>query len=462
MFASCSVHYVCDMFPPDTHTPRRLNPPGTIAAAVLLAVMMVLSLTMTSTASADVTWFWTDVGTTGVGSGQAFTAVNVKDQSGTQDSWQRYVEFIPDGNRRHVSAFLMDPDGSGDTLTIDLNYRGPNGGWSLWDLALVDHSAPGWATVSVFDNRSMPSWVWAEGSIVVADASRFVDTNGHVTAIWGSNDGKDVTQLDHLKLTLSGTTDPDPDPPTPPTTATPPPSGVNFDYQIGGDRTLDPAENVGIVSRDWFASDRSEGLYNICYVNAFQTQGDDPYVNRIDETGNWPAAALLPFEDPEWAPERIVDLRTAYTRELAAQHVYRMIDGCSEKGYDAVEFDNLDTYTRLAHIPTSYRFYQADAIDFAIKLVDYTHGLGMAAAQKNTAELIQTNQHGLIDFDFAVVEQCGFFTECDVFADAYDDNIVVVEYDYNAFQSVCSTYSGRFPTVFVDRDVTPGFDRSFC
>src|SRR4051794_3285424 len=55
---------------------------------------------------------------------------------------------------------------------------------------------------------------------------------------------------------------------------TPPPSGADVDYQLGGVRPV-PAR-VGIVVRDREARP-VPGRYNVCYVNGFQTQpGERP------------------------------------------------------------------------------------------------------------------------------------------------------------------------------------------
>src|SRR3954451_3580056 len=51
-----------------------------------------------------------------------------------------------------------------------------------------------------------------------------------------------------------------------------PPTGTDWDYQLGGARPV-PA-HVGIVERDRHASPVS-GRYNVCYVNGFQTQVDE-------------------------------------------------------------------------------------------------------------------------------------------------------------------------------------------
>ena len=55
-------------------------------------------------------------------------------------------------------------------------------------------------------------------------------------------------------------------------TYTLPPANAKFDYQIGAAYT--PPSGVKVVSRDRTASPAA-GLYNICYVNVFQTQPDE-------------------------------------------------------------------------------------------------------------------------------------------------------------------------------------------
>lgn len=47
------------------------------------------------------------------------------------------------------------------------------------------------------------------------------------------------------------------------------PPNAKFDYQIGGPYT--PAPDVKVVTRDRTASP-VPGLFNICYINAYQTQ----------------------------------------------------------------------------------------------------------------------------------------------------------------------------------------------
>src|SRR5436853_4216477 len=70
-----------------------------------------------------------------------------------------------------------------------------------------------------------------------------------------------------------------------PTVELPSPTAV-FDYQIGGDYPL-PA-GVNSVSRDWFSGEPAAGAYSVCYVNAFQTQANEPDAVRPDEQSAWP------------------------------------------------------------------------------------------------------------------------------------------------------------------------------
>ncbi len=91
-------------------------------------------------------------------------------------------------------------------------------------------------------------------------------------------------------------------------------------------------------------------MYNICYVNAFQAQPD--------ESKAWPADLLLRdahgtvVVDHDWN-EALLDLRTPARRKRVAARVNRWIDECADKGFDAVEPDNYDSYTRSGHLLTA-------------------------------------------------------------------------------------------------------------
>ena len=50
--------------------------------------------------------------------------------------------------------------------------------------------------------------------------------------------------------------------------------------------------------------------------------------------------------DPGWPDEWLLDISTAPKRRAITRIMDRWIRGCARDGYDAVEFDNLDSWTR--------------------------------------------------------------------------------------------------------------------
>ena len=169
----------------------------------------------------------------------------------------------------------------------------------------------------------------------------------------------------------------------------PPPANARFDYQIG--EPYKPPRGVRVVSRDWFDAKPPRRGYAICYVNAFQTQDDSPDVVRPDERSAWPADLVLQLarRRPELGRRVPVDISTAAKRRRAADWLQPMIETCKRKGFDAVEYDNLDSWTRFDGTPRAgdVPFGKSSALAFAALLTRRAHALGLAVAQKNTAEL---------------------------------------------------------------------------
>ena len=232
-----------------------------------------------------------------------------------------------------------------------------------------------------------------------------------------------------------------------------------FDYQIGGDYPL--PGGVGIVSRDWFAGSAAAGAYSICYVNAFQTQSDEDGVDRPDERSNWPASLVLSElgDDPNWGGEYLVDLSTADRRARAADWVQPMIETCARKGFAAVEYDNLDSWTRFDGTPVEGEvpFGKAQAIAYAELLTDRAHALGLAVAQKNTLDLNRRQARERIGFDFAIAESCGRFSECGGYRALFGNRVIAIEYRRRDFTRTCNAVGRSITVVLRDRNVTrPG------
>lgn len=247
---------------------------------------------------------------------------------------------------------------------------------------------------------------------------------------------------------------------------TAPPANATFDYQIGGDYPLPPS--VRVVSRDWFEGTApEEPVYGICYVNAFQTQPDDETVDRPDEQSNWPPHLVLTDlgDDPNWGGEYLIDISTEEKRAEAADQVKPMIQTCADKGFQGIELDNLDSWTRFDGTPIADQvpFGEEEALLYAALLVDQAHELGLAAAQKNTAELTKLEARVQVGFDFAIAEECGRYKECGRYRANYSNLVFVIEYRKKDFQRDCKKKALRkqLSIVLRDRDVTTPKSKSY-
>ncbi|NPD04593.1 endo alpha-1,4 polygalactosaminidase [Nocardioides sp. zg-1308] len=235
-----------------------------------------------------------------------------------------------------------------------------------------------------------------------------------------------------------------------PASADPPPvpAGTDLDYQLGG--PADVPDRVGIVVRDR-TEDPVPGRYNVCYVNGFQTQPD--------ARRSWLQRRHLLLADRDglvvdeaWG-EWLLDIRTPARRERLAVIVGRWIAGCARDGFDAVELDNLDSFSRSRGLIETRH-----ARAFSRLLVDRAHRVGLAAGQKNWATWDGT----AAGFDFAVAEECGRYDECGAYVDSYGDQVLVVEYRARDFARTCAAHADLLPVVLRDRDVTPDGVRRWC
>jgi hypothetical protein len=224
------------------------------------------------------------------------------------------------------------------------------------------------------------------------------------------------------------------------------PPGALADYQLGGAYPL--PQGVTMVVRDSTANP-AKGYFNICYVNGFQTQ---PGVD-------WPKSLLVqgkkrgPMIDPNWPDEYLLDISTPKARAANLERLLPTIKACAEKGFDAVEFDNLDSYSR------SERYLTLDhAVAFAKMLVGAARDMGLPAAQKNTTDLGSRGRDE-IGFAFAISEACYRWDECSAYTDVYGrDQVIGIEYSDDlrgSFKDACADPSRPASMILRDRKLGP-------
>jgi len=224
------------------------------------------------------------------------------------------------------------------------------------------------------------------------------------------------------------------------------PAGAVADYQLGGGYA--PPAGVTVVARD--STDvPAPGLFNICYVNGFQTQPG----------ADWPANLLLkgpdgaPLADSGWPDEFLLDISDAKARAANLALLVPTIRDCAAKGFDAVEFDNLDSYTR-----SGGRIDLEDALAFATLLVAEARKMGLPSGQKNTPEL-GTRGRDEAGFSYAVAEGCHRWDECAAYTGVYGaDQVLGMEYGDDpdgSFAKACADPDRPGSLILRDRNLAP-------
>lgn len=222
-----------------------------------------------------------------------------------------------------------------------------------------------------------------------------------------------------------------------------PPANAKWDYEIGP--AYPPPPGVELVSRDRDASP-AEGLYNICYVNAYQTQPHETKWWKNNHNNLLLKKASGGYVVDSYWGEILLDISTAAKRNAIATIVNGWIDGCATDGFDAVEPDNLDSWTR-----SGGRLTKQQAFAFAELIIDHAHEQELAIAQKNAAG--QTQLGTTAGFDFAVAEECGRYNECNAYTSQYGDQVYVIEYRDQDFDTSCERWGDTLSIVRRDRGV---------
>ncbi|MEU6421859.1 endo alpha-1,4 polygalactosaminidase [Streptomyces spiralis] len=175
--------------------------------------------------------------------------------------------------------------------------------------------------------------------------------------------------------------------------------GTSWQWQLSG--RLDTSVRAEVYDIDGFdhsgatvAQLHRKGRRVVCYVSTGAWEDFRPDADRF------PRSVL--GRGNGWKGERWLDIRrTDVLRPLMAAR----LDMCREKGFDAVEPDNMDGYRNRTGFPLT----AADQLRYNRLVAELAHDRGMAVGLKNDLDQIPQ----LVgDFDFAVDEQCAQYREC--------------------------------------------------
>ncbi len=191
-------------------------------------------------------------------------------------------------------------------------------------------------------------------------------------------------------------------------------------WQIQFSGPIDLSVSASVYDLDMFDTParlvrrlHSSGRHAICYINA------GAWENWRPDAGRYPSSVKGRDLDG-WPGERWLDIRRL---DLLAPILTSRLETCRAKGFDGVEFDNVDGYQNA----TGFGLSRADQLAFNRWLARAAHAQGLSVGLKNALGIAQELEP---DFDFAIVEQCFHYRECGLtkpFVDARK-SVVVIEY----------------------------------
>lgn len=194
--------------------------------------------------------------------------------------------------------------------------------------------------------------------------------------------------------------------PTPTPAPAPSPSTVwkpalNTSWQWQLTTPVDLTQNVAMYDIDLFDNDanvvaaiHAKGAKAVCYLDA------GTWENWRPDASKFPSS--VQGRTNGWPGEKWLDIRQI---SVLAPIMEARLDICKAKGFDGVEFDNVDGYSNSTGFPLSYQ----DQIAYNTFLAQQAHARGISAALKNDVDQIPDLWQA---FDWAVDEQCFQYHEC--------------------------------------------------
>ncbi len=172
----------------------------------------------------------------------------------------------------------------------------------------------------------------------------------------------------------------------------------------------DNTKNVGAYdidgwgnSADEVAALHAKGIKVVCYMDAGTYEPGRP------DSADFPAA-LQGAKVDGWPGELWLDVRPSGPNYATLQAIMlARFKVCQQKGFDAVEPDNIDSYQNKPGFSTS----AADQLAYNEWLATTVHSLGLAIFQKNDLDQVDTLQS---HFDGILDEECNKYSECDTLA----------------------------------------------
>ena len=251
---------------------------------------------------------------------------------------------------------------------------------------------------------------------------------------------------------------------------TPPSGKVVWDWQIGaeGDSAIKPPTGAKLIDVDGWGTSASkvaqlkaQGLYTVCYLDVGSWEPGRPDSNQYP-------SYLKIQQDPDWEDEYFLDVTDVFKPNSALARILKnRFAMCKQKGFDALEPDNLQNDENISgrKRPTLQQ-----QIDFNGWVADAAHAAGLAVFQKNGPDKIlvrdRTGKMMVEKFDGILNEQCQEYGECNALGEYSKRGKLVLDTEYDANLNCSLSNSLKLNMIKRDLDLKApgqrGYKRSSC
>jgi len=319
------------------------------------------------------------------------------------DAWNLYVMAVDGSGVQAITSSGSDTDPSWSPDGQSIVYSSDQGGMlphpAIWMTAAAGGTPQ---RVTWMDTRAddLPSWS-PDGTAIIFESHRAAATPAplwRIAAPVAPPPPADCPQCWH------------------------PPLKVEWQWQLSS--PLDPSVPAQVSGMQAFDIDlfdtdagvvtalHAQGRKAICYIDAGTWEKWRP------DADEFPSSVLgLPNG---WPGERWLDIRQF---SILTPIMQARINQCAGKGFDGVEFDNVDGYTNATGFPLTY----AEQITYNVWLANAAHAANLSVALKNDLGQISDL---LPYFDWELDEQCFTFQECDLLLPFINAGKPVMEVEY--------------------------------
>ncbi len=214
---------------------------------------------------------------------------------------------------------------------------------------------------------------------------------------------------------------------------------------------VDLSVDAKVFDIDLFDNDASvvaalhaAGRRAICYMSAGSWE-------------NWrPDAASFPDavkgNSNGWAGERWLDIRRL---DVLGPLMEKRPDLCQQKGFDAIEPDNIDGYANTTGFPLTAEHQLA----YNRFLASAAHARGLSIGLKNDLDQAQVLEP---DFDWALVEQCFQYNECGLLKPFSEAGKAIFEVEYKLDPNQFCTQSRTLGMMSMKKNLSLDALRTTC